>query len=210
MSIQNEVSKAMSGFDRLIAEAPDGGDEEPIAKIVRNIEYKTGVPKRYRDDWPRPTDKIWTDNFARVTERVKSGVTVALIGNRGTGKTRIAAEAVRDYSPSMAHYTTAMEIFLRIQDSFNKKSDQSQFEITKELATCKMLVIDEVQERGNSAWEDRILTHVIDKRYGATLPTILIANLTAERLIESIGESIASRMNEGGGIIVINGKSHRE
>ena len=72
-----------------------------------------------------------------------------------------------------------------------------------------MLILDEVQERGNTAWEDRILTHILDRRYGAMVPTIIIANLTESALVECLGDSIISRLTETGGVIEIDGPSHR-
>lgn len=209
MSAQSDTEDVMSVFDKLIEEAPEGDPEQPRPQARRIIGYPTGTPKRYRDEWTRPTDEKWIGYFGRLMDRVKEGGTVAMIGNRGTGKTRLAAEAIREHAPSKAHYTTAMEIFLRIQASFDKRGSQTQLEIVKELAQCPLLVIDEVQERGNSAWEDRLLTHILDKRYGSVLPTIIIANLSAESFAEQMGESISSRMNEGGGIITITGKSFR-
>jgi DNA replication protein DnaC len=72
-----------------------------------------------------------------------------------------------------------------------------------------MLVIDEAQERGGTPWEDRILNHIIDRRYAAMIPTIIIANAKPDALVASLGESIADRMRETGGIIEITGTSHR-
>ena len=80
----------------------------------------------------------------------------------------------------------------------------------QELARARILVLDEIQERGNTEWEDRVLTHLIDKRYGAMLPTILIANLKPNELKERLGPSIIDRMHEGGGLLEIAGQSHRK
>jgi hypothetical protein len=41
------------------------------------------------------------------------------------------------------------------------------------------------------------------------IPTIIIANAKPDALVASLGESIADRMRETGGIIEITGKSHR-
>ena len=116
---------------------------------------------------------------------------------------------MRNFAPNKGTYTTAMEIFLRIRASFGKTAKETEHDITGELSKCRLLIIDEVQERGNTAWEDRILTHIIDKRYSDLKPTIVIANLTADALAAGLGESIVSRMQETGGIIEVTGESHR-
>lgn len=167
------------------------------------------MPRRYRADWVRPTDAVWTAHFSRIMRRIREGGIIALIGPRGTGKTRLAAEAMRDFARERGDYTTAMGLFLRIRASYGKNNDESEKEIITHMARSRLLVIDEIQERGNTTWEDRLLTHILDSRYGAMVPTILIANLTEPALSECLGDSIISRLKEIGGIIEISGPSHR-
>ena len=201
----------LNDLDKMIEEAPE--EAQPVtgrAPAPREIAYPTKVPNRYRQIWERPTDVVWEGHFAKIMDRVEAGGIIALIGNRGTGKTRFAAEAVRNYSPERATYTTAMGLFLRIRASFGNKATESERDVVNEMALAKILVLDEIQERGNSAWEDRVLTHILDRRYGSMIPTIIIANLEASELEECLGASISSRINETGGTIEITGKSFRE
>jgi DNA replication protein DnaC len=73
-----------------------------------------------------------------------------------------------------------------------------------------LLVIDEFQERGETAFENRMLNHLLDLRYGDLTDTLLIANLEPEELVESVGESITERLREAGGIIECNWPSFRD
>jgi DNA replication protein DnaC len=120
----------------------------------------------------------------------------------------LASEAMRDGARNTGYYSTAMGIFLEIRDSYRSKGP-SELEIVKRLTEASLLIIDEIQERGNTEWEDRILTHIIDLRYGAMRPTILIGNLTVTGLNETLGTSIMSRLTENGAIMTITGPSHR-
>ena len=207
----DNMEEVMKKFEKMIAAAPDGPEEEKeTTPPPRDISYSTGVPKRYRPEWDHPTDAAWQGNFAKVMKGIPTGSIVGLIGKRGTGKTRLAAEAIRSYSPDHSAYTTAMGLFLRIQNTYGDSKTETQADIVGELSRCTALVIDEVQERGNSEWEDRLLTHIIDNRYGAKLPTVIIANLEAAAMKQCLGDSISSRINETGGIIEITGKSFRE
>lgn len=210
MSTQATTLKIMDDWQKMIDAAPD--DPQPvkgIAKADRSISHTTDLPKRYRAEWNRPMDAVWMDHFRKVTGTVETGGIIALIGPRGTGKTRLAAESIRNHSPEKAIYTTAMGLFLRIRASFGKSSKESEDQIVSELSRCPLLVLDEVQERGNTPWEDRLLTHILDRRYGAMSPTILIANLTLSALVDCLGDSITSRLNETGGILQIDGPSFR-
>lgn len=208
---QEHVSSTIGGLAALIAAAPEAPEQiRGTAFAARDIAPRTNVPKRYRAEWQRPQlDPVWMGHFAKIMQKCEDGGIVALIGPRGTGKTRFAAEAMRNYSPDRGAYTTAMGLFLRIRASFGKASKESEDDIVSEMAKTQLLILDEVQERGNSAWEDRILTHILDRRYGAMAPTIVIANLTEAALVDCLGDSIISRLTETGGILEIDGPSHR-
>jgi DNA replication protein DnaC len=195
----------------LIAAAPDAPESPPQPPSDEwAAELNTGLPKRYRRFWQRPEDEQWKRRFQRIKDRLKShhGI-VGIVGNRGTGKTQLAAEIIKDLEPDRAIYTTAMGLFLRIRATFDKEAKETQDRIVRELSRSPLLVIDEMQERAESAWENQMLTHIIDGRYGNERPTILISNLTEEELTASLGHSIVDRMHQTGGIIKIVGQSHR-
>lgn len=139
-----------------------------------------------------------------------TGFIVALLGGRGVGKTQMAVAACREQAEREKSflYCTAMDIFLDIKDSFRKGG--SERDALKTFIRPALLVIDEVQERGETPWEDRLLTHIIDKRYATERDTLLISNQTKDAFIESIGPSVASRITEAGGIAVFDWASFRE
>lgn len=207
----DHVADITRSFADLIAAAPEA--PEPItgtSSAPRDISPRTKVPKRYRAEWQRPQlDPAWMGYFGKVMQKCDAGGIVALIGPRGTGKTRLAAESMRNLAPEKGIYTTAMGLFLRIRASFGKAAKEPEADIVAEMAATPLLILDEVQERGNTAWEDRLLTHILDCRYGAMAPTVIIANLTEAALVECLGDSIISRLTETGGILEINGPSHR-
>lgn len=213
MSTQSAKDLAEPGLrilEGMIEKAPEEPLPEHEAKPVdREIMPSTKLPKRYRSEWERPLDPVWQGNFERTLTKVSEGGLVALIGPRGTGKTRLASEVMRNLSPDKGHYTTAMGLFLRVRASFGKKSAENEGEIVTELSKAPLLILDEIQERGNTAWEDRILTHILDRRYGDMIGGIVIANLDEAGLNECLGASIVSRLTETGGVLEISGESHR-
>lgn len=201
-------------FDDQEARNPSEPEIEPESPVSDDparvdINYKTGVPTRYTRSWSQPEASEWQERHAQIVSDLEKGGLVAMIGGRGTGKTRHAAEAIRDIAPNKSHYITAMGIFLRIRSSYDSRSKETEQDVVKELSKCRLLVIDEIQERGNTEWEDRLLTHIIDQRYSNMRPTILIANLTKKELAASLGPSIVSRLNETGSVIELTGPSHR-
>lgn len=207
------LPSTLAALDQLIADTPD---TEPVVATLppRDFPEISGVPVRYRSEWEMPEDESWIFKFERISARIRDGGMAILVGPRGTGKTRIAVESMR-MSPKYLHsmrYTTAMGLFLEIRATWAKHNATgvTEADVINEYAEASVLCIDEVQERGHTEWEDRLLTHIIDRRYGAMLPTVIIANLLESALLECLGDSIISRVQETGGLIRMEGASHRK
>lgn len=187
----------------------------PVHKIdIQGALNRGQFPVRHRQKLPT---KIDTDSphFCSIREGIKSGGITAVIGPRGTGKTQIATWAAvwmiearnatgkQNWAETPAAYTTALEMFIRL------RADQHNPESVAKFVAHTLLVIDEIQERGETDFEDRMLTHIIDRRYGAMKPTLLLGNLTPEKLSASLGWSIIDRIRETGHLIVLDGNSRR-
>jgi chromosomal replication initiation ATPase DnaA len=151
----------------------------------------------------------WQQKFKALKERLGTGILVALLGIRGCGKTQMAVELIRATCGKQknAIYTTAMEIFVSLRDSY--KLQESEQQVLRRYQSPSLLVIDEIQERGETAWEDRLLTAIIDYRYSMMKDTILISNQTEDMFKTSVGTSVSSRMTETGGIVECNWPSFR-
>lgn len=178
-----------------------------------------GFPKRHKNTPPPPTSGPWFEAAKFTHTALKNGGIVVLYGDRGTGKTLMAYDLAANGdlqsefgngSPRPMIYRTAMEIFLEIRDTFRRDSELSELELMLELSDAALLVIDEIQERGETTFEDQKLTAIIDKRYRELRPTLIIGNYaTKADFLASISPSIRSRMNEGGGAIHCNWPSFR-
>lgn len=168
------------------------------------------VPERAKEFTRRPEYQPPAGS-APLFARLGTGLIAAVVGNRGTGKTCLAAALVRASARRGAsvRYAKAMDIFLTVRASFRADSKTSELTALAAFIQPQLLVIDEMQERGETKWEDRLLNYVIDKRYDAQRDTILIANLTELQLATQLGASIASRIDEAGGVIECAGESFR-
>jgi DNA replication protein DnaC len=162
------------------------------------------------------------------------GGIVCLVGPRGTGKTHLACATLnylnawssnltgeifcnvqrRRYRP-WGEYWRALDMFTAIKASFGGKGisgweQPNQKEIIARWTNAACLVIDETQVRSDTAWEDSIITNLVDQRYADLRPTILISNLTVDAFMRSIGDSIESRVIEDGQIVVADWPSFRD
>ena len=178
---------------------------------VSALVIAVGIPERHFSLARLQTSGAWGEGLGRVCALLGKGCLIALIGSRGTGKTQLAIEASREScrADRSALYTTAMDIFMAIkasyrQDGAGERSALAQFE------RPSLLIIDEAHVRGETDWENNLLTHLIDGRYRAVKDTVIISNQTHNQFRKSIGTSIYSRLIETGAVIECTWPSFRQ
>lgn len=167
--------------------------------------------------------------FRNICERMSGkGAIVALIGERGLGKTTLAAqfairtawrnesEKVKECGPHKIEsviYRKCAKIVARYKPLFGDFGSIETESLMESLDyLCRQqeyLVIDEVHDCEEMKMRNRVLTDLIDRRYSCCRDTILIANQTSENFAATIGDSILSRLNEHGLIIECKWPSFR-
>jgi DNA replication protein DnaC len=172
----------------------------------------SGIPKRHRDFRPHySTSEIWSSAYASFREKLNSGPILAIVGPRGTGKTQLAS-CLAGYSAinldKSALYVKSMEIFLRLREAMNSPGDSEKAAL-QEFIKPFLLIIDAYEVRSDSDFENRILDHLIDKRYDAMTATIIISNDTSVAFQRQVGPSICDRIAETGGIVELKFESFR-
>jgi DNA replication protein DnaC len=181
-----------------------------------------GFPKRY-EGAPEPVGDKWLQFFDSANEMITNGGITLLYGGHGTGKTRMAYELakvckpprptflVRGITKSLpAIYTTAVNMFMDIRETYGSKSERSEKQIVSELSEAALLVIDEIQERGETQFEDRKLTQIIDARYMDGRPTILISNYSRQDFAKTLSPAVLDRIRENGKGMHFDWPSHRK
>jgi DNA replication protein DnaC len=186
-------------------------DSERLGVPVDVLYREADVPLRHRrriDDEASP--KEWVKARDGVIGKLGSGFVIALLGKRGPGKTQIAEQAIAasaavGWSPL---YVRAMTFFLALRATFSDGTAEE--DVIERYRIPRFLVIDEMHIRGETRWEDNALDHLVDVRYGDRTDTLFVANLKPKAFTASIGESIADRIRETGGIVECNWKSFRQ
>jgi DNA replication protein DnaC len=130
--------------------------------------------------------------------------TFAILGDRGRGKTVMAVwlaeqRRLRGQSPGM--YVRSHDLFATIRRAWHPQSLEDEWTVLERYRKAPFLVIDEFQERSESEWENRTLVNIVDHRHANILPTVLIANLTAEAFGKSVGASMVDRIGQTGGMV---------
>jgi len=179
---------------------------------VELLRYEWNAPLRHLKRNPDAHPE-WVKKHDIIKALIEhgGGVMIALVGNRGNGKTQIAVEMMKHRTDSLrsAYFTTATEFFIKIKSTYDRDSKTDEQTLIDRFSHYSLLVVDEVGKRGGSEWENNLLFEMLNRRYNHMKDTILIDNRSKDEFIETIGPSLASRMNEGGGIIECNWESFR-
>jgi len=185
-------------------------DRQRVAAFTTTLRSNWGVPKRHEG---AQADRMgaWGVRLGTIEAALGSGCLFGIVGTRGNGKTQMGVEAMRHATSHgmSAQYHTAVAVFSRIKATFRRDSKESEDDIVSALRKPKLLVLDEVGKRGESDWESNLFFSIVDQRYGDMTDTILIANLEPTDFAACIGASLASRMNQTGGIIMADWPNRR-
>jgi hypothetical protein len=152
----------------------------------------------------------WFDKYIQLRQQLHKGPMIVLLGQRGTGKTQMAVDLLADLvlAGELVRYCKAQDFFREVRSCFRDDGpDEHRF--FEKFTRYRGLVIDEAQERGESAWEDRTLIHLIDRRYDSMRATILVSNLSRTAFGEAIGKSVVSRIHESGIVVECDWESFR-
>ena len=135
---------------------------------------------------------------------------MALVGNRGAGKTQIACDAIKLMigTGRDALYAHAMTYFLDLRATYRSET-VAEKDVIERYRRPRLLVIDEAQLRGETDFEQRMLDYLIDLRYGDLSDTLLISNMTPDVLAKALGESISDRLRETGFVLPCKWESFR-
>ncbi|WP_052765581.1 ATP-binding protein [Pandoraea apista] len=151
----------------------------------------------------------YADTF---NDAMKAGRCLILRGNPGTGKNHLAVAITKQVLAQgyTALHATAYEIVCRIRETWGRRGEQTEQDVTRTLGAVDLLVIDEVGRQYGTEGEQIHLFHVIDHRYRLMKPTIVISNKEPDEIRAYLGDAAYDRLREGGGVLVnFDWQSHR-
>jgi DNA replication protein DnaC len=173
---------------------------------------ESGISSRHENFKLADNESLeWLAQWQKLESGIGKGMIAVIIGERGAGKTQMAVCAIR-VSCKLEHsskFTKALSFFLDVRSAYKKDSDSTEKMIIEKYCAPKMLVIDAIENRSDSSFENLLLNHLIDIRYDRCLDTILIGNFDEKQFAASMGMSIVDRIHECGIKIVCNWKSFR-
>lgn len=136
---------------------------------------------------------------AALLRLVDEPAQVAIVGDRGRGKTWLACAAVNAFCDvgRRAAYRRTKQFFADLSTAAWADKEK----VRAAYASPQLLVLDEVQVRdADREWQDNELTDLVDRRYARDRSTVLLANLEPAELWTNLGASIQRRVIETGGV----------
>lgn len=178
---------------------------------VQKLRSDWNVPNRQLSNCELDRTGAWGAKEAELVKRIGTGFLVALVGGRGPGKTQMGVELMKHATDKLrsAYYDTLTGLFLEIKSTFKKDSQHTEADVVRKMARPMLLVIDELGKRSDGEWENRILFEIIDRRYRDMRDTLLISNHNKDQFLQAIDPSLASRIDETGGIVECTWESFR-
>lgn len=183
--------------------------------MERRVELwsKSKVPARHAEEAMRPTPidpgHGWAVAQAKVQAMLGRGFILCLTGIRGNGKTQIGVNAILSVTTQgrRALFTSAFSMVAALRGPFSFERPAEA--MAARYAKPSLLVVDEIGQMDQDDGAARRFFEVLNARYADAKDTILTCNLGDREIQESLGPSLVSRMNEGGGILRCDWPSFR-
>lgn len=179
---------------------------------VESLWLDSSAPKRQLGTKAQASGE-WGRTLDGLRGKLGSGMFAVLAGKHGSGKTQLGVELMRHQIDTLrrsAVFLSATEFFMQVKATYRPDAQMSEEDVLSRYAKPALLVVDEIEKRGASEWENNLLYHLFNRRYNAIKDTLLISNLSEAELCEHLGPALVSRLNETGGVIDCNWPSRRE
>lgn len=186
---------------------------ERTAMLVKLV----GIPPRYQGQKfvaSTPAQKQVRQIAAAFRDAVIPGgvwACLVLVGDVGTGKTLLACEFAESYINRLyrsVRLITAKSMIAAIQSSYGREGKSEDVEIDR-FVQCDLLILDEVDAIANKDNASLLLTEIINRRYSANKPMIVITNQPFADLGQFVGDRVLDRMHENAFVCDCDWPSYR-
>jgi len=149
-----------------------------------------------------------------VVKNPKRCPSIIMAGNPGTGKSHLAcAMVIACHDGNRLPFKINVADMVRdFKDTWKKDSQRDERKLFDFYGNdVDLLILDEIGVQFGSDTEKMFLFEVINRRYERCLPTVLVSNLSAEKLRDEVGERVLDRLREDGGkLLKFTGDSWRK
>ena len=143
---------------------------------------------------------------------LEAGRCLVFCGGVGTGKTHLACGIALALIANKrgVQYLPVRDLIRNLRDTWRRNSGTTETELLRQLRDLHLLVLDEAGAQFGTDAEKIQLFDVINARYSARRPTLVVSNLDLNGLRKHLGERVLDRLRENDGrMLVFTGTSWR-
>ena len=156
----------------------------------------------------------------------QDGTGLLITGGVGTGKTHLAVATLRALVTehnAVGLFYDHRSLLKAIQNSYNQRSSESEYEVLAPVFQADVLVLDELGREKRSDWTGEMVEHILNTRYNDRRTTVITTNYpndhsalvradgkTGETLGDRVGERIFSRLQEMCLTVEMSGQDFRK
>lgn len=163
--------------------------------IARMIETSGLTPRMRRRTFA--TWEAYTPALAEVAQVAREYAEspdgwLVLYGGVGCGKSHLAVAitwALLERGVA-AYYQVVPDLLRRVRETFGADAEETTAALWDRLERCDVLILDDLGAERANEWVRELLYQVIDARYRAEAPTVVVSNLSPQE----IGGRIGSRL----------------
>lgn len=179
----------------------------------------SGIPKRFDQ---KTLDGYQAANEGQVkalaacrslVESVRSGggANLILSGKPGTGKSHLSCGIVDElFATHRVRRIDWPDLIRKIRATWARDADYTEEQVLDHYGSLDLLILEEVGTGTGSDDEKARVFQVINRRYEAMLPTVIVTNLSVKELSAELGDRVIDRLREGDrALLVFDWESHR-
>lgn len=183
-----------------------GDEEEYHANMLRLRMRQAGVPQRF------------VGVAANMTYDLTNGNGLYVYGRQGSGKTTLACGVLKGWmadNHGSAWFVSSSALMDELHATYSTTDTEQ--EVVYKYGACKLLVIDDLGKENPTDQTLMKLWQVIDKRYGAMLPTVVTTQYDPGSLVrelsrkggEETAKAIISRLYDTCQSVTMGDVDHR-
>lgn len=175
------------------------------------------IPIKYRGarfEAKTPEQKSVRSQVKAFRDLIASGrhwAVLVLFGGVGTGKTLLSSELAESLINNLSmsvRYCTAKQMISEIQAAYNTEGKTEESEILR-FVQYDLLILDEIDAKPDRENANILLTEVVNRRYNAEMPMVVITNQPFDNLARFVGDRVDDRLHENAFVCAFDWPSFR-